>query len=172
MRIAYADPPYPGQAATHYRDHPDYAGEVDHAELLERLERDYDGWILHTHVPGLRLLNDLIPPDARLCVWAKTFAAFKANIPVAYAWEPVIVKAARTPIVDGQIVMRDWISAPITLRRGLSGAKPAEVCQWAFRLAGAHRDDTLDDLYPGTGAVQRAWDAWRGQLALDLEAAP
>jgi hypothetical protein len=27
--MAYADPPYPGQSHRHYRDHPDYAGEVD-----------------------------------------------------------------------------------------------------------------------------------------------
>jgi hypothetical protein len=30
VKIAYADPPYPGQAKKHYGDHPDYAGEVDH----------------------------------------------------------------------------------------------------------------------------------------------
>lgn len=29
MRLAIADPPYPGCAHL-YRDHPDYAGEVDH----------------------------------------------------------------------------------------------------------------------------------------------
>lgn len=37
MRIAYADPPYPGCAHL-YKDHPDYGGEVDHVELLQRLE--------------------------------------------------------------------------------------------------------------------------------------
>ena len=42
MRIAYADPPYPGCAHL-YADHPDYAGEVDHADLLARLNAEYDG---------------------------------------------------------------------------------------------------------------------------------
>lgn len=37
-RMAYADPPYPGKAG-YYRDHPDYGGEVDHAELVARLEQ-------------------------------------------------------------------------------------------------------------------------------------
>lgn len=37
MRIAYADPPYPGQSKL-YRNHPDYAGEVDHAALQWRRE--------------------------------------------------------------------------------------------------------------------------------------
>src|SRR4051794_38471125 len=44
MKIGYADPPYPGQSAKHYGDHPDYAGEVDHAVLVAQLERHYDGW--------------------------------------------------------------------------------------------------------------------------------
>ena len=46
MRIGYADPPYIGCAHL-YRDQPDYAGEVDDARLIETLQRDYDGWILH-----------------------------------------------------------------------------------------------------------------------------
>ncbi|WP_244295086.1 hypothetical protein [Paracoccus versutus] len=37
MKIAYADPPYIGCAHL-YRDHPDYAGEVDHVRLIERLD--------------------------------------------------------------------------------------------------------------------------------------
>jgi len=41
LRLAYADPPYPGKAWL-YRDHPDYGGEVDHAALIERLA-GYDG---------------------------------------------------------------------------------------------------------------------------------
>ena len=42
MRIAYADPPYPGCAHL-YEGHPDYAGEVDHADLCRRLETEFDG---------------------------------------------------------------------------------------------------------------------------------
>lgn len=49
MKFAYADPPYPNQAHR-YKDHKDFAGEVDHAELVARLERDYDGWLLHTRL--------------------------------------------------------------------------------------------------------------------------
>src|SRR6185437_7416920 len=46
LRLAYADPPYPGKAWM-YRGHPDYAGEVDHAALIRRLST-YDGWALST----------------------------------------------------------------------------------------------------------------------------
>jgi len=51
LRLAYADPPYPGKAYL-YRDHPDYGGEVDHAELIERLAA-YDGWALSTSAAAL-----------------------------------------------------------------------------------------------------------------------
>ena len=97
---------------------------------------------------------------ARWCAWVKGFAAFKANVPVAYAWEPVIIKACRKPVVSGRMVMRDWIECPITLQRGLVGAKPEAVCRWAFELVGAEQGDELVDLYPGTGAVSRAWERW------------
>src|SRR5271165_23523 len=107
MRIAYADPPYPGCAHL-YRKHPDYAGEVDHVELAQRLESDYDGYILHTASTTLAQVLPLLP-KARVMAWVKPFAAFKRNVSVAYAWEPVLVKACRKPVVSGRIVMRDWI---------------------------------------------------------------
>ena len=162
MRIAYADPPYPGQAAKHYGDHPDYAGEVDHTDLLARLA-GYDGWILHTSSPALRDVLPLCPAEVRVMAWTKPFAAFKANVSVAYAWEPVIVQAARKPVVNGHAVSRDYVACPITLQRGLAGAKPDAVCRWAFHVVGAEPGDELDDLFPGTGAVEVAWEAWRSQ---------
>lgn len=112
LRIGYADPPYPGQSAKHYADHPDYK--------------------------------------------------------VAYAWEPVIVKACRKPVVSGRVTMRDWIAQSIALKRGLVGAKPEAVCRWAFEVVGAEPQDELIDMFPGTGAVTDAWDAWRRQVTLNV----
>lgn len=167
MRLGYADPPYPGQAHL-YRDHPDYAGEVDHHELLARLNRDYDGWALHTSAPALGhvtgICDELGLEGYRTMAWVKPFAAFKANVPVAYAWEPVLIKPARKPVVSDRLTLRDWIAEPITMQRGLAGAKPDAVCRWVFECMGAQPDDVLDDLYPGTGAVGHAWDAWCGSL--------
>jgi hypothetical protein len=99
MRLAYADPPYIGCAHL-YRDHPDYAGEVDHAALIDRLESEFDGWVLHASATptSIATLAPLVAKtDARWCSWVKGFAAFKRNVPVAYAWEPVIIKPARKP---------------------------------------------------------------------------
>ena len=167
-RIAYADPPYPGCAHL-YRDHPDYAGEVDHQALAWQLRR-YDGWIFHTASVGLAHVLDCLREAEhtgyRVMAWVKPFAAFKRNVSVAYAWEPVIVKAARKPVVKPGMTYRDWIAEPITLKRGLTGAKPERVCRWLFEVVGAHPDDELDDLFPGTGAVMDAWKAWSAQLVI------
>jgi hypothetical protein len=87
MRIAYADPPYVGCAHL-YKGHPDYAGEVDSASLIDRLEREFDGWILHASATptSIATLAPLIAEtDARWMSWVKGFAAFKKNVSVAYA---------------------------------------------------------------------------------------
>jgi len=170
LRIGYADPPYPGQSEKHYKDHPDYAGEVNHHSLIQALEHMCDGWVLHTHVPGLRLMEreGWLPEDVRIAAWCKPFAAFKRNVPVAYAWEPVIVRAARKPRVGGLVKpLRDFIMEPITLKRGLAGAKPEKVCWWAFEMAGCRPEDQLVDMYPGTGAVTRAWESWCSTMPQD-----
>ena len=164
LRIAYADPPYPGCAHL-YKGHADYAGEVDHAELIRRLETEYDGFVLHTSSVALQLVLPMLSCSYRVMAWVKPFAAFKRNVSVAYAWEPVIVKAARKPVVSHRVVMRDWCSQSITLKKGLTGAKPEAVVRWAIEMVGAEPGDTLDDLYPGTGIVGRTWDAWRSEVA-------
>ncbi len=52
LRLAYADPPYPGRSARYYSAHPDYAGEVDHAALLAQLAEFYR-WALSTSADAL-----------------------------------------------------------------------------------------------------------------------
>ena len=165
MKLGYADPPYIG-CADLYKDHPDYGGEVDHVALVERLASEFDGWVLHTHATAeaIAILAPLVlRSGARWMSWVKPFAAFKRNVSVAYAWEPVIVRAARKPIVAHREVMRDWVSEPITMKRGLTGAKPERVCHWAFEMLGAEPGDDLMDLFPGTGAVMRAWETWQAR---------
>ena len=47
----------------------------------------------------------------------------------------------------------------------LVGMKPPEFAVWMFAQLGARAGDALDDLYPGSGAIGRAW-----QLYASLEA--
>jgi hypothetical protein len=173
VKFAYADPPYPGQSAKHYADHPDFAGEVDHQLLIEHLCSTYDGWLLHTSSSTLQQVLALCPPGLRIFAWVKPFAAFKRNVSPAYAWEPVIVnplrKAEPNQTPDSP-TMRDWFSEPITLKRGLTGAKPERLCHWLFEACGLCPDDELDDLFPGSGAVMGAWDSWCAQPRLGAAA--
>lgn len=161
MRVAYADPPYPGCAGRY----PEKA-EVDHAALIARLVDEYpDGWALSTHAPALRQLLPLCPEDVRVLSWVKPFAVFKPNVGVAYAWEPVIFRGGRKR-TRKQPTVRDWMSVGITLRRGLVGAKPDAFCYWLFEVFNLRPGDLLADLYPGTGAVTRAWYRWQAQMEL------
>lgn len=80
MRFAYADPPYIGQAKRHY-SHDPLCAEVDHAELIQRLTREFpDGWALSASAPSLATILPLCPSGYRVAVWVKTFCAFKRNV--------------------------------------------------------------------------------------------
>lgn len=162
--FAYADLPYPGMSGL-YKDQDDFAGEVDHKELLSRLCEGYpDGWALSTASTTLQYVLALCPPDVRVMAWVKPFAAWKKNVYPAYAWEPVIVRGGRK--LGYPHTVRDWIAANITLKRGLTGAKPEAFCYWLFAVLGIEVGDDLHDLYPGTGAVSEALQRFsRGQSA-------
>ena len=96
ITVAYADPPYPGQAARHYRHRPEYAGEVDHAALIDRLVSEFpDGWALSTSSTALRTLLPLCPSDVRIGAWVKPFATFKKGQNPVYAWEPLLFRGGR-----------------------------------------------------------------------------
>lgn len=161
MKFAYADPPYIGQAKRHYQ-----CAEVDYPELVTRLVTEYpDGWALSLSSPTLLQILRLCPPDVRVGAWCKSFCAFKRGVRPAYAWEPVIYRGGRNP-VNGyradipekngkQTTPKDFIVEPITLRKGLVGAKPEKVCRWILSLLNVQEDDEVVDLFPGTGVMGR-----------------
>lgn len=45
------------------------------------------------------------------------------------------------------------------------GAKPARFAFWLFDLLGALPGDELDDLYPGSGGIRRAWQLYTSRAA-------
>lgn len=167
MRIAYADPPYPGQAKRHYRNDPSGipAEEVDHAALIARLETEYpDGWALSTSSTALQYVLSLCPRDIRIGAWTKSFGIMKPGVNPGYLWEPVLFRGGRKKRPRSEPTVRDWVCAPVTLRRGTHGVKPDPFCYWLFALLGLQAGDTFDDLYPGSGAVGRAWMQWQHQI--------
>lgn len=157
MRFAYADPPYIGQAKAHYSGQ-QICAEVNHELLISHLN-EFDGWALSASSPSLKVVLPMCPDDVRVMAWVKPFASFKPGVGVAYAWEPVIVRGGRKRGRD-QDTVRDWISANITLQRGLSGAKPDAFCYWLFEVMNMERGDEFIDMFPGSGAVSSAWERW------------
>lgn len=165
MKFAYADPPYIGQAKRHYSADPNCA-EVDHTELIARLQLEFpDGWALSASSPSLKIILPLCPDDVRIAAWVKSFCAFKRGVRPAYAWEPVIFRGGRNP-VNGfkhapperngkQNTPKDFIIEPITLKKGLVGAKPEKVCRWILELLNVQQGDEVVDLFPGTGIMGR-----------------
>ena len=162
MRVAYADPPYIGQARKHYNSE-----EVDHKELICQL-MGYDAWALSCSSPTLREILAYCPNTVRVAAWVKPFCSFKPNVNPAYAWEPVIFYGSQAARGKRQKTVRDWVSVNITLKKGLSGVKPIGFCYWLFELLGMQADDEFYDLFPGTGAVTQAWYRWCSQMVMEL----
>lgn len=93
LRLAYADPPYPGKSRRYYGKHPDYAGEVDHARLIAQLA-EFDGWALSTSAQALQSVLAMCPDGARVAVWVRGERPTRSGAPLN-AWEPVIYWGGR-----------------------------------------------------------------------------
>ena len=167
LRFAYADPPYPGKSRRYYSEHPDFAGEVDHDDLLSHL-RDFDGWALSTSARALpRILAMCVAQDleVRVAAWFRGARHTRSGWPLS-CWEPVVFAGGRqlpsrsagdTRRFDALVkVARARLTDPARV----TGAKPADFCWWLFDLLGARPGDELIDLFPGSGGVRRAWDLY------------
>jgi DNA-binding transcriptional LysR family regulator len=160
LHLAYADPPYLGQSKL-YPEHPDadvWDNPEAHINLMRNMHASFDGWALSASAPSLAAILAGAPAGARVAAWVKPFAAYKRNVRVAYTWEPVIWCRV-APRRDGEPVGRDHLAEPITLRKGLTGAKPERFAQWLMTLLGWLPGDELRDLFPGTGIVTRTFAA-------------
>jgi hypothetical protein len=161
MVFAYADPPYPGKASLY----PEKT-EVDHASLLQRLTKNYpDGWALSTSSEALRDVLSLCPGGVRICAWFKGPRYTKSRRAMV-SWEPLIVSGGRPLRVDVVQDLSDGLVARGRFRRfpgALVGMKPPAFAEWMFRQLGASRADRLDDLFPGSGAIRRAWIRYTGR---------
>lgn len=168
MRFAYADPPYLGQCKRYGHDHSIWGCWDDletHVWFIQGLYENYpDGWALSATSTSLR---DLLPhcPQTRVAAWVKPFAAFKRNVRNAYTWEPVIVYGGRPSSKDGVPVTRDHWTDPealresITMKKGLTGVKPAAFNEWVLKMLGYKEGDQLIDMFPGLGGMSAAIEA-------------
>lgn len=167
MKFCYADPPYLNQGKKLY-GYPMWDDLETHRAMIERMCQCYpDGWALSASSPSLRLILPLCPPDVRVASWVKPFHAYKKGVRPAYAWEPVIYRGGRNtnhppPAKGGKATTpKDWIACNITLKKGLTGAKPEPVCEWIISLLNPLPADEFRDIFPGTGVFGRVWDRVR-----------
>jgi hypothetical protein len=93
---------------------------------------------------------------------------------VTVSWEPLIVVSARKP--EG---VRDWIQCEPDSYQWRAkpdsyviGQKPEPFCMWMFAWLGAEPEDDLDDVFPGSGNVARAWDRGSVQPSLLFARSP
>ena len=170
MKIAYADPPYYGCSVRLYGDQHEDAAVYDtqqgHLALVSRLADEYpDGWALSCNPADLRWLYPATPEGTRIATWCKTWHRIRPLVSVQWAWEPLLWYGGRN-IKGRNPIIRDWLTCPVTLQRSTKGAKPEAFCHWMFALLGLVPGDDLHDLFPGSGAVSAAWEAWCRQGVL------
>ena len=155
MHFAYADPPYPGRANLYPEKQ-----EVDHASLIRSLRDTYpDGWALSTSANALSAILPLCPPGTRVCAWLKKVRPHK-HARTLTTWEPLLVAGGRKRRLQPTMATRDALIARGRFNahpNAMVGMKPPAYATWLFSLLGATRGDILDDLFPGSGAITRAW---------------
>ena len=171
-RFAYADPPYPGKAGYY-----DERQEVDHASLLEQLlAGGWDGWALSTSAAALRDVLAMCPVGIRVCAWRRQHRPTSSRRPLS-AWEPLLVYGGRELSTDGPqevIDHLDYRGRYDSFPGALVGMKPPEFAVWMFAQLGAQPGDELADLFPGSGAIGRAWELYtsRGPSEVLQDASP
>jgi len=157
IKFAYADPPYYKQGKRLYGKLHDQAEIWDtqqaHWDLIDRLMLQYqDGWALSCNPSNL---SWIIKHDGiRICAWVKTFHQIRP-VTNQYAWEAVLIYGGRT-VYKRKPMVRDWLSCPIAMKKGLVGAKPDAFNQWILDLLNYEQGDTLDDLFIGTNSMAEA----------------
>jgi hypothetical protein len=173
MRLAIADPPYLGRGDRWYGDgrghytqqrnsdhHPAAAvwdDPAQHVALIERLVADYDGWAAAGAPDSLALYLGAAPSDIRTMVWHRG-NSIPSGARVAGQWEFVLVHIPESRRGHGSgLGVSDVLHRGVDNRSGFTGSKPAEWTRWVLAALGYDPSaDTLDDLFPGSGRVERA----------------
>lgn len=165
--MGYADPPYPGQSKRLYGGHKDYAGEVDHRELVcDMLAWFPQGWALSTSVQALPKVLRHCPDRVLVGCWLKRATSPPMADNRMYSWEPVILCDTPNPKSPTRLhceANADQYTFRPKRNGYVVGAKPKGFSYWLFDAMGLGPDDEFVDVFPGSGAVGEAWEAWRAQ---------
>jgi hypothetical protein len=181
VKLAIADPPYLGRAARNYGPradrtgfgsgseslhsgsprttsvHPDAADwdRLDtHRNLVETLSLNYEGWAIAMAPSNLGAYLAMTV-GVRVAVWVRP-RSVPTGSRVTPSWEPVIVyiPQGRRRALAGRVMTDVHTAAP---PQTFVGAKPASWTRWVLDMLGYDPEtDTVDDLFPGSGAVSAA----------------
>jgi hypothetical protein len=181
MKFAFADPPYLGRAEYYRAHHPDAMSWNDpetHRALVARLQAEFpDGWVMSLNERSLRTILPMCPPESRVGAWMTDRPRFAGKaVPVRRHFEPVIFMGGRPYSDTGNRTADFIVTAQQRLPAGrpryamvkqdiragktFVGRKPAAFANWVFALLGLTVADEFVDLFPGSGAVGEAYQAW------------
>src|SRR4051794_2920420 len=138
--------------------------------MIRRLLAEFDGWALSCSMRSLAFVLRFCPVDVLVLAWVKPISPPMGDHRI-YSWEPVVMYGTRRPTTPTRTHI---VASPpqFTFRarpdEHVIGEKPDAFCRWLFAAAGLTPDDEFTDLFPGSGAVGRAWDGWvaQGRLAV------
>lgn len=138
----------------------------------------YDGWALSTSAKALPEVLAVCPPKVRVAAWVRGERPTRSAWPLN-AWEPVIYAGGRQLIEASHAAAHDasceceasYLASTtrridaLVYRPGnrltdparVIGSKPPQFAAFVFQLLGARAGDSLDDLFPGSGGIARAW---------------
>lgn len=133
-----------------------------------------DGWALSTSSTALQQVLALCPPGVRVATWVKGSRrgiSYRARD----AWEPLILYGGRLRRLWESEELSNaliWGGRQHSHPGALIGMKSAAFCEWMFRMLGAEAGDSMTDIFPGSGAVTRAWELYASHgAAADLSQA-
>jgi hypothetical protein len=167
VKFAYLDQPYLGCCSYYGHNHNDGGSRpfdggcwnniTTHRRLIDWATDNYDGFAM---CMGSNNIIEMSAPlqhhNVHWGAWVKPFASFKPGINPGYCWEPVAFYGGRA-LGRNVDTVRDFCSESITLKKGLAGAKPFKFCLWVLDMLGFRAvEDSLDDIFPGTGIMQKA----------------
>lgn len=148
------------RAADHHERAHEWDDPARHRALLEQLMDEFDGWAIATSMDGVECYRPLPIPARKLLIWHKPNGQ-AGNGRTDSKNEAVIVyppegRRARTgPGALGQVP--GLLIEPVATHSGFPGAKPPAWTRWVLdALSYDPATDTVEDLFPGSGAVSAA----------------
>ena len=112
-----------------------------------------------TALPDVLAICRCAGVDVAVAAWTRGARGHADPHGPVSSWEPVIYCGGRHGTFRPDSLVHG-VKPRSTDPDHVVGAKPAVFARWLFELLGAAPGDTLDDLFPGSGGIARAWEIY------------